>query len=106
MIHYFCQEFYSALRRPPLQELMDNLIDGLGKLYNERVLSAATGPGTRRKLLRGHRVRRKRRSSEGQQSAYRQRKMQRQPRFRPAQIDARDFIDAIHAIEQGIPMHD
>ena len=47
-----------------------------------------------------------RRLGDGQQSANRQSQMKREPSLGPAQVDAGDFIDAIHPIQQGVAMDD
>ena len=61
----------------------------------EKELAVPLGPGA------GHR----RRLTEGQESANRQRKVQCQSRLRSIEVYPGDFIDAIHSIKQGVAMH-
>ena len=60
--------------------------------------------GVRVSLL-GPRTGFRRRLTERQEPANRQRQVQSQARLGAIEVDPGDFIDAIHSIEQGITMH-
>lgn len=89
---------------------MDNIRESLGNMYKECpaafivVLQRIRSPPHRSRIRPSaecHRM-----LTEGQESANRQRQVQSQARFGAIEVDAGDFVNAIHSIEQCVTMHD
>lgn len=89
-----------------LLDIMDYCRNPLGKLYKECEILLSNFSIDRSLRRRDAAARHKPALTERVQAPYGQGEVQRQARFGPVHIDASNFVDAIHTIEQGIAMHD